>query len=227
MQPPRPIIESGEDLDSSLLTGQAATGRQVVLHAGAAHITIFAPPVTFTHTSLQTPSILLQAVVIMGQKTEDGSVIEALSIPWLAIMKMIEIDPSVVYQIEARKWEELIAAWYDEAGFDEVILTPRSGDLGRDVIAVKRGLFTVRLIDQIKAYKPGHLVTAEEVRALGHVLQADQNATKGFVTTTSDFAPKIKDDKLIAPFMPYRLELVNGTKLRRRLLEVAKSVKGT
>jgi restriction system protein len=59
-----------------------------------------------------------------------------------------------------------------EAGFDEVTLTPRSGDLGRDVIAVKRGLGTVRVIDQVKAYGPSHLVTADDVRALLGVLRA-------------------------------------------------------
>jgi hypothetical protein len=68
-----------------------------------------------------------------------------------------------------RKLEEMIAAAYDKAGFDEVILTPRSGDLGRDIIASRKDWGRVRFIDQVKAYKPGHLVTAEEVRALGFV----------------------------------------------------------
>jgi hypothetical protein len=40
------------------------------------------------------------------------------------------------------------------------------GDFGRDVLAVKRGLGIVRVIDQVKAYGPSHLVTADDVRAL-------------------------------------------------------------
>jgi len=47
-------------------------------------------------------------------------------------------------------WEEIIAGAYKKAGFDEVTLTPRSGDLGRDVIAIKKGLGSVRVIDQVK-----------------------------------------------------------------------------
>jgi restriction system protein len=102
-----------------------------------------------------------------------------------------------------------------------VTLTPRSGDFGRDVIAVKRGLGTIRIIDQVKAYGPNHLVTADDVRALLGVLQGDK-ASKGFLTTTSDFAPKLRDDILLKPFMPAQLELINGKMLLTRLEELAK-----
>ena len=60
------------------------------------------------------------------------------------------------------------------------------------------------------------------MRALIGVLHGD-GASKGFLTTTSDFAPKIKDDPLIIPFMPARLELINGKKLFHRLEEIAKN----
>jgi restriction system protein len=86
---------------------------------------------------------------------------------------------------------------------------------------VKYGIGSVRVIDQVKAYKPGHLVTANDVRALMGVLQND-GAAKGFLTTTSDFAPKLKEDPLIVPFMPSRLELINGSMLLKRLEELAK-----
>jgi restriction system protein len=84
------------------------------------------------------------------------------------------------------------------------------------VIAIKRGLGSIRVIDQVKAYKPGHLVTADDVRALLGVLQGD-GASKGFLTTTSDFAPKLGEDPLLVPFMPSRIELINGSKLLGRL----------
>src|SRR5437870_4123530 len=63
----------------------------------------------------------------------------------------------------------------------------------------------------------GNLVPANDVRALLGVLGSDRAATKGLVTTTSDFAPKIVDDPFIAPYIPTRLELVNGRELVRRL----------
>jgi Restriction endonuclease len=84
-------------------------------------------------------------------------------------------------------------------GLKKSALTPCSGDRGRDIIAVKRGLGSIRVIDQVKAYKPNHPVTADEVRALMGVLHGD-SASKGFLTTTSDFAPRLRQDPLITPF---------------------------
>ena len=64
------------------------------------------------------------------------------------------------------------------------VITPRSGDYGRDVIATKRGIGRVRVIDQVKAYRPGNLVTANDVRALAGVLHCD-GASKGFLTVSA------------------------------------------
>ncbi len=176
-----------------------------------------------TSLKIQTdaPSIIIQNVVEYGEKTDEGTRIEAVSVPWLMIAKMIERDQNIIYQIDARKWEELIAGWYTAAGYDEVILTPRSGDFGRDVIATKHDV-KIRVIDQVKAYKPGHLVTANDVRALLGVLSNDRNASKGYVTTTSDFAPMVATDPSVAPNVPYRLELINGVKLIDRICRVSK-----
>ena len=74
----------------------------------------------------------------------------------------------------------------------------------------------------VSLHRPGHLVTADDVRALMGVLQGD-GASKGFLTTTSDFAPKIKEDPLIVPFIPSRLELINGEILLKRLIELRES----
>lgn len=161
-------------------------------------------------------NLLLQTIVIPGDKTDEGQLIQAVDIPWGEIVRLLQKDPTVAYQIPWRKWEEIIAGAYKKAGFEEVTLTPQSGDYGRDIIAVKKGIGEIRIIDQVKAYKPGHLVTAEEVRALMGVLQGD-GASKGFLTTTSDFAPRLKDDPLISPFIPSRLELTNGEALLKRL----------
>lgn len=170
---------------------------------------------------ISSTNLLLQTVIVPGRKTDEGQLIEAVTIPWLEIIELLRNDPGIAYEIPPLKWEEIIAGAYKKAGFDEVTLTPRSGDHGRDVIAVKRGLGSVRVIDQVKAYKPDHLVTANDVRALIGVLHGD-GASKGFLTTTSDFAPKIQKDPLILPFIPSRLELINGTMLVKRLEELAK-----
>jgi restriction system protein len=197
------------------------TPRDIVLTPGLAvcETVAFAPEIIVT--SPPKLSLLLQATVEREAKTIEGDLILAVAPVWKAIVAMLANDPELAFRIPPDKWEEIIAGAYQQAGFDEVTLTPRSGDYGRDVIAVKKGYWSVRIIDQVKAFGPSHRVLANDVRALLGVLQADRNATKGLVTTTSDFAPKIAIDPSIAPFVPHRLELVNGKELVRRLTDIA------
>jgi restriction system protein len=95
-----------------------------------------------------------------------------------------------------------------------------SGDRGRDIIATKPGIGSLRIIDQVKAYSRGHRVTADEVRAVLGVLSADSNVSKGIITTSSEFAPGIFEDTGLKAFMPYRLELKDGHQLRQWLMEL-------
>jgi len=39
------------------------------------------------------------------------------------------------------------------------------------------------------------------------VITGAQNVSKGVITTTSRFAPRITSDKYLAPYIPFRLEL--------------------
>lgn len=174
-------------------------------------------------TAAEAAQLLVQAVIVPGERTSEGKLIEAVTIPWFDIIALLARDPNVAFEITHEKWEEIVAGAYHKAGFEEVTLTPRSGDLGRDVIAVKKGLGRVRVIDQVKAFKPPNLVTADHVRALMGVLQTD-GASKGYLTTTSDFAPKLRSDPLLMPYMPSRLELINGQMLIERLKELAQMV---
>jgi restriction system protein len=80
----------------------------------------------------------------------------------------------------------------------------------------------VRVIDQVKAFRPPHRVNYDDVRSLMGVIEADQ-ASKGFLTTTTDFAPKLRTDPLIKRFMPDRLELINGEMLLDRLKQLGTS----
>lgn len=161
---------------------------------------------------------LLAGILDKGPRIEDGVLIEAVAIPWFKILEILRVDPEAAFRIPPRQWEEIIAGAYVAAGFDEVVLTPASGDLGRDVIATKSGFGSIRIYDQVKAYKRGHLVTAEEVRAMSGILQG--NVSKGIVTTTSDFAPRLSEDKILAPLMPHRLELKAGNQLLTWLEQV-------
>jgi restriction system protein len=181
-------------------------------------VTVLSPSAKKKKIIDSAPPFSFGAIVRFEVVVPDGQIITCVDPLYAHLVDAIEKNPGIIYEIDARKWEEIIAAAYDKAGFDEVILTPRSGDYGRDVIAIKKGLYSIKFIDQVKAYKQGHIVKADEVRALLGVLSGEQNASKAIFTTTSAFAPKIEDDKFIKPFLPYRLELVGQEKLIARLL---------
>jgi restriction system protein len=149
------------------------------------------------------PVLVSQTVIIPYAKTHEGQLIRAATFPLDAIIERILKEPSLMYEVDPRKWEEIIAATYDASGlFDEVTLTPRSGDGGRDVIAVKKGFGSVRLIESVKRYTPGTKTTAEEARALLGVLLSDPQASKGMVSTTWEFAPKILENPQIKQYVP-------------------------
>lgn len=164
----------------------------------------------------------LQTVIIPDEESSEGQLIRALEIPWRSIVNTLSRNWDDAFSISPRMWEEIIAAAFDQAGYDSVTLTPQSGDFGRDVIAVKHGIGCIRIIDSVKAYSPHQLVRHDDVRALAGVLHGDPNATKGILSTTSDFAPGIRKDPFLKPLMPYRLELMNGKVLQQWLKDVSK-----
>lgn len=178
-----------------------------------------APPFSSWKTGTE---LLLQTVVTVCEKTTDGNIIEAVALPWLAILAEIEKNPDFLHQFakHSRKFEEFLAATYSRAGWPEVVLTPRTNDRGRDVIATKPGFGSIRILDQAKAFSPGRLVTHNDVRTMLGVLQTDLNTSKGIITTTSDFAPGVTKGDEFKKFMPHRLELKNGNQLREWLMHV-------
>jgi restriction system protein len=182
----------------------------------------FAPDYEARIDEIKRENIALKAVITPCDGNMEGQVVRAAAIPWFEIIACLEKDPNFACQIHWRKWEEIIAAAYDRAGFDEVILTPRSNDGGRDIIATKKGIVSVRFFDQVKAYRPGHLVTAEEVRSLVGVLTMEGNVSKGVLTTTSDFAPGVMKDTNICRLIPNRLELKPFRELLPWLLALAR-----
>lgn len=170
----------------------------------------------------KTGTLTLSNIIIPGNKTSEGVLIEASSVQWLEVVRFLHANWEEAYSIPPEKWEEILAGAYKRAGFDEVTLTPRSADKGRDVIAIKNGVGCIKVLGSMKRYKPTNLVKHDDVRALLGVLSGEHNASKGILSTTSDFAPKIASDPYIAPFLPTRLELLNGKQLRSWLIDLAK-----
>jgi restriction system protein len=162
------------------------------------------------------PVLFAMQIVDRHGKVPDGEIVTATSVAWWAIWNKLQNDPRALHEFaqNPRAFEEFIAGAYDLAGFDEVILTPRKGDHGRDVIAEKKGFFAIRVLDQAKAYSPGRVVTHDDVRAMVGVLHMDQAASKAVITTTSEFAPMVREpSQPYASLMPTRLELKDGKEL--------------
>jgi restriction system protein len=169
------------------------------------------------------PEVLLQTTILrFGDETDEGLLVKAAAVPWFEILKQIARDPEFMFKFaqRPRKFEEFLAGAYRTHGWDDVTLTPASADRGRDVIATKPGFYSIRVLDQAKAFSPGHLVDHNDVRAMLGVLSTDQNALKGLITTTSDFAPTILAGDEFSRFIPYRLELKNGSRLLKWLSEI-------
>jgi restriction system protein len=162
-------------------------------------------------------------LIVAEQKVAEGRLVSSTSVIWTEMAKRLASDWSLAQQLSPEQWEEMVAGAFKNQGYDEVIITPRSGDFGRDIIATKHGVGSVRILGSVKAYQPGNLVPYDAVRALAHVVAADQRASKGILTTTSDFPPKITEDPGIAPFLPTRLELVNGKQLQQWLGSLTQS----
>jgi restriction system protein len=130
------------------------------------------------YRTVDLPAITLKALIVSGERTSEGVLIEAVAVPWFEILDYFRRYPESIYEVDPRKWEEIIAGGYRREGY-EVELTPRSGDKGRDVVAARRGVGSVRILDQVKAYRRGNLVTADKVRAMLGVITGAQNVSKG------------------------------------------------
>ena len=170
--------------------------------------------------SESTKTLLLQtALVDLGPKTSQGQIVQAVTVPWLQIAREIERNPKFLFEFpqDPRRFEEFIAGAYEQDGW-QVELTPASGDLGRDVIATKLGHMAIRVLDQCKAFSPGRVVEAHDVRAMAGVLLTDRNVSKCVVTTTSTFAPGVA--KEFDGLMPYRVDLRDGEALEKWLQEM-------
>lgn len=161
------------------------------------------------------------SLVVKGDKTDEGQLIIAVTPMFERVLQAALRDPNALYQLDSRGMEDFIAgAWEGRAGVTNVVLTPRSGDLGRDIIVTSNLFGELRILDQVKLYTPGHVVTANDVRAMYGTLTRDVGASKGIITTTSIFAPRIAEE--FADQIPGRLSLRDGTALLAWLDELSR-----
>jgi restriction system protein len=165
-------------------------------------------------------TLSVSSVIIPEKASAEGVLIKSTSVVWDEIVRALGDDWSIAFGLPPEKWEEIVAGAFKRAQYDEVTLTPLSGDHGRDVIAVKHGVGCVKIIGSVKRYAAGNLVPYDDIRALLGVMSGERNVSKGIITTTSDFPPKVAEDPFIGPFLPTRLELMNGETLRDWLVKL-------
>ena len=118
------------------------------------------------------------ALLDLADRADEGQIVRAITPAWINVIRRLRRDLQAFRELTDRQLEELIAGGYREEGW-EVILTPRSGDGGIDVIAMRPDFGGIRVLDQAKRYAPGNLVPANDVRAMLGVLQMDSRASKG------------------------------------------------
>lgn len=97
-------------------------------------------------------------------------------------------NPAILYDIDPRQFEELIAHIFSLHGFS-VQLTKQTRDGGRDIIAIRSDLgIQSKYIIECKRYALNNPVTVELVRTL-YGVQMQEGANKAVLATTSRFTP--------------------------------------
>lgn len=112
----------------------------------------------------------------------------------LRLLSEILRNPAEVRNITPRQFEEFIAKLLSELGFNDVILTPRSGDGGKDVIASHsvQGI-PITFYFECKKYAEGNKIQLDTMRSLlGTVAHDSSKVNKGILVTTSTFTKGCK-----------------------------------
>ncbi len=125
---------------------------------------------------------------------EKSSLIIVDRLPFRLLSKILS-NPSDVRNITPRQFEEFIAELLIELGFNNVILTPRSGDGGKDVIASHsvQGI-PLTFYFECKKYAEGNKIQLDTMRSLlGTVAHDSRKVNKGVLVTTSTFTKGCKE----------------------------------
>lgn len=107
------------------------------------------------------------------------------------LISAIANSPDLLYRIQPREFEEIIAAVFERNGF-RVQLTQQTHDGGRDIIAFRSDLdIESKFIIECKRYAKNRPVSVDLVRSLFGVQQSE-GANKAIIATTSHFTPAAK-----------------------------------
>ncbi|MBO1628242.1 restriction endonuclease [Bacillus arachidis] len=131
------------------------------------------------------------------------------------LIQYLARNPELMYQLEPRKFEELVAELFHKKGY-EVELTPRTRDGGKDIYALKKDSISSTLfLVEAKRYSKTNKVGVELVRGLYGVKHAER-ANVGMLVTTSSFT---KDAIEFASPLKYEMSLKDFSNLEEWLKE--------
>ena len=107
----------------------------------------------------------------------------------LRLLTRIMQSPEELRNITPRQFEEFVAETLSQLGFKDVLLTPRSHDGGKDVVANYRiNGIPLSFYFECKHYAEGNKVQLETLRTLlGTMAHDARSVNKGVLVTTSTF----------------------------------------
>jgi restriction system protein len=153
----------------------ASTGKIGVVHrvtlSGVAAVTAVGELVIKVEQSSKIIVLAHGALLIPEADVPEGMLVKTYADLWLQLARELGNDWTKAFNLSDREWEEMLAGAFKRDKFDEVILTPRSGDHGRDVIAFKKPMVgSIRILASMKAYSPGKTVPRSHVDEMLGVL---------------------------------------------------------
>ncbi|XHR31024.1 MAG: restriction endonuclease [Chthoniobacteraceae bacterium] len=129
------------------------------------------------------------------------------------LIQKIRKEPDLLYSVNSRKFEEIVADLLSEKGYD-ITLTPPSKDGGFDMYAARKDdLGSFLYLVECKQYTPPGKVGVSIIRALHGVVQKQQ-ANAGIVVTSSFFT---KGAKAFQEEIPYQMQLKDYLELQKWL----------
>ena len=147
------------------------------------------------------PTEQLETKLVTLASPETMAALRAVEFAPIAALDQALRQPETMLAMDARSFEAFVAALVDRLGFDDVVLTPKSRDHGRDVLATKRvhGL-SILFAFECKRYSANHPVGVAVARALlGTIVHGHSRANKGVLVTTSTFTKGARSFILTEP----------------------------
>lgn len=144
-------------------------------------------------TTIIPPDFIIRDWAAFADKLHVGAVGQALlrRVNYLPfdLIRRFRSEPALMREISPRDFEMVVAELLLRLEFDDVVLTPRSNDGGKDIVARRTvNDIPMKFFFECKRYGPDRKVGIPELRSLlGSVAQHGAEANIGVLATTSTF----------------------------------------